>query len=263
MLHYIQNKPAKSKQLPVLFIHGLKGTHLGMADMAKEMPGWEWYVPDLPGHGASELMEQHSLEEYARTLQKFMHERKIKKYLVVGHSYGANIAITLAQLAGPAEVPKMVAIAPYPGYKNTPTNAAFTSMYLFIRYFPKPIVNFMLLSKLAVFITGSLLYTTPDKERVKVLQRQGYHEPTTFEKRVMVEAVESLRQFELRASLAKLKQPTLLLYGEKDTFAKLNGVEKEVTNKLVEVEQYPGGGHLIPLEYPPQVAAIVERWLKQ
>lgn len=262
MLHYIQNKPKQSGQLPILFIHGLKGTHLGMADMAREMPGWQWYVPDLPGHGSSELMDQHSLEEYAKTLQKFMHARKIKKYLVVGHSYGANVAITLAQLAGPREVPKMVAIAPYPGYKNTPTNVAFSGMYIFIKYFPKPLVNFMLLSKLSVFVTGSLLYTTPDKERVKVLQRQGYHEKTTFEKRVMVEAVESLRQFELRASLAELKQPTLLLYGEKDAFAKLNGIEKDVTNKLVKVQQYKGGGHLIPLEYPAQVATIVERWLK-
>ncbi len=263
MLHYIENKTKAKNQLTILFVHGLKGTHLGMIDVANELKTYSWYVPDLPGHGASELMDQHSLEQYAKILQNFMHKQGHKQYVVVGHSYGANVALELALLAGPKEVTKLMAIAPYPGYKNTPTNLAFTSMYVFIKYFPKPIVNFLLLSKLSVFITGFLLYSTPDKERVKKLQHQGYHEKTNFEKRVMVEAVESLRHFDLRTSLARLKQPTMLLYGDKDKFARLLGIEDDVTNKLVKVQRYLGGGHLIPLEYPSKVAKIVLQWINK
>ncbi|MCX6804508.1 MAG: alpha/beta hydrolase [Patescibacteria group bacterium] len=262
MIYYKENKIKNQRKLPILFIHGLKGTHRGMIDIARSMSDYHWFLPDMPGHGQSDLMNLHGIETYAKALLDFMHKRDINKFLVVGHSYGGNVAVELARLAGPKVVPKMVTIAPYPGYKNTPTNLAFGSMYAFIKYFPRPIVNFFLLGKIAVFVTGLVLYKTSDRERVKALQKQGYHEETSFEKRVMVEAVESLREFDLRSRLNELKQPTLLVYGDIDSFAKLNGIESEIKNSKISVVPYKGGGHLIPLEYPERVSALVRGWIE-
>ena len=78
----------------------------------------------------------------------------------------------------------------------------------------------------------------------------------------MVEAVESLREFYLRSRLNELKQPTLLVYGDIDSFAKLNGIESEIKNSKISVVPYKGGGHLIPLEYPERVSALVRGWIE-
>jgi len=54
------------------------------------------YALDLPGHGKSEGIGRHSIDEYANDVIAFMKELKLRAAVMVGISMGSAIALTLA-----------------------------------------------------------------------------------------------------------------------------------------------------------------------
>lgn len=97
-IHYFfhESQENSTKRAPVILIHGAGGNHLSWAPQIRRMDVGKIYALDLPGHGQSEGIGRHLIEEYADDVLAFMKELKIAAAVIVGVSMGGAIAMTLA-----------------------------------------------------------------------------------------------------------------------------------------------------------------------
>ncbi len=84
----------------VIFWHGMKGYHSGLSSLAWEyrhyFPDATIIIPDLPGYGISEpfknLQTNNLLELYTQAVETLVNYLQAKRYVFVGHSFGAIVA---------------------------------------------------------------------------------------------------------------------------------------------------------------------------
>lgn len=62
----------------------------------RQLENYPIYAVDLPGHGKSTGQSQTRIEAYAGAIASFLEALDLKRVLLVGHSMGAAIALTLA-----------------------------------------------------------------------------------------------------------------------------------------------------------------------
>jgi pimeloyl-ACP methyl ester carboxylesterase len=86
-----------------VLIHGAGGNHLHWPAALRTLPGRRVFALDLPGHGGSPGPGRRSIGEYARDVVDFLEARGIADAVLVGHSMGGAIALTLA-LEAPGRV---------------------------------------------------------------------------------------------------------------------------------------------------------------
>ena len=91
---------------PVLFLHGISAHARAWRPVAErfaeEHPGWECWLPDLPGRGASDARAElsYTLDDEVRRLRAVVRALAPdgpRPQLVAGHSQGAAIALALAE----------------------------------------------------------------------------------------------------------------------------------------------------------------------
>lgn len=84
------------KNKNVIILHGW-GLHSGIYRQLSTLlakHGYRVYIPDLPGFGSQPLLSPAmSLDEYVLFLRGYIKEKKIKKPVVIGHSFGGRIAL--------------------------------------------------------------------------------------------------------------------------------------------------------------------------
>jgi pimeloyl-ACP methyl ester carboxylesterase len=98
-----------SKGTPLIFIHGWAQSKEIWLNIAKNLSKTNSvYAIDLPGFGNSGYPD-HPLvvSEYAEIINSFIKNKKIKKVIVIGHSFGGKIALELA-LRYPTNLQKLV-----------------------------------------------------------------------------------------------------------------------------------------------------------
>lgn len=79
-----------------IFLHGFSDTSRSFSLIERFLPEFRFIVPDLPGHGASDMPSGgFSLDCLASTLAEFIAGISREPPLIVGHSLGAMLAIRL------------------------------------------------------------------------------------------------------------------------------------------------------------------------
>lgn len=84
---------------PVMLVHGFgeDGTVWNnQVDFLKDK--FRIIIPDLPGSGKSELIENSSLEDMAEILHQIIHEEDIDHCVMIGHSMGGYITLAFAEM---------------------------------------------------------------------------------------------------------------------------------------------------------------------
>jgi pimeloyl-ACP methyl ester carboxylesterase len=81
---------------PVILIHGAGGTHLFWPSEVRRLPGYRVYAIDLPGHGKSGGRGQQSIQAYAEVILDWLGAIGVHRGVIVGHSMGVAIALSLA-----------------------------------------------------------------------------------------------------------------------------------------------------------------------
>jgi lipase len=85
--------------LPVLALHGVTGHGPRWMRLAGELPGVRLIAPDLRGHGHSPWEPPWSVEQHTADALEVLDGLGLERVAVLGHSYGALIAVHLARRA--------------------------------------------------------------------------------------------------------------------------------------------------------------------
>jgi pimeloyl-ACP methyl ester carboxylesterase len=95
-LNYFAHGEDNSYRPPVVFIHGAGGCHLSWPPQVRRLIGERIFAVDLPGHGKSEGIGCQTINDYVTSLVYFLDGIKLPRVVLVGHSMGSAIALTLA-----------------------------------------------------------------------------------------------------------------------------------------------------------------------
>lgn len=95
-LFHVDWSPQDQRGPPLVMIHGAGGSHRHWPLEARELPGRRVVVVDLPGHGDSPGPGRRAVTDYARDLLALLDALALDRAVMVGHSMGGAIALTLA-----------------------------------------------------------------------------------------------------------------------------------------------------------------------
>lgn len=83
---------------PVILIHGFGEDSRIWNDIANHLEEkYRLIIPDLPGSGQSEMIDDMSIEGMAEVIHAIIHEEEIEACPVIGHSMGGYITLALAE----------------------------------------------------------------------------------------------------------------------------------------------------------------------
>jgi pimeloyl-ACP methyl ester carboxylesterase len=104
---------------PILLLHGLGGSKITWLPLLTALAdGRRVIVPDLPGHGESgKPRADYSPRYYARVVRRLLDELGVEQAVVIGNSMGGRIALELA-LRSPDRVSALALLGPaVPGFR--------------------------------------------------------------------------------------------------------------------------------------------------
>lgn len=100
-LFFIDRRPNESN-LTLLFVHGAASSHTVWPEALYDISGTRAVALDLPGHGRSSPPGRRTIDQYAIAVEEFITARNMENVLLVGHSMGSAIALTVASRAAMA-----------------------------------------------------------------------------------------------------------------------------------------------------------------
>jgi branched-chain amino acid transport system permease protein len=90
-VYYVENGTG----LPVVLVHGNTGSSAWWSQVM-DLPGYRVIALDLPNFGRSEALEVADIDVYADHLAAFIAALKLEAPVVVGHSLGGGVVMSLA-----------------------------------------------------------------------------------------------------------------------------------------------------------------------
>lgn len=213
------------KKPTVLILHGwgLRGSVYSKLKRLLENEGFKVFAPDLPGFGEEPLQKKvMTLSDYVGFVQKFIKKNIMGDYAIIGHSFGARVAILLA-LQNPDNLKKLI-LTGAPGVRR-----------------PLPVR-----SKIAFFLAKTVagVFTVPPLVFFQGFFRKLLYkfagEFDYYKAGKLRETFKKIIKQELASFLPKIKIPTLLAWGEKDLIVPVSdgrSMRKLMTNaKLIVVK---------------------------
>lgn len=190
------------------------------------------YLLDLPGFGQTPFCSQcHSSPDYARQINFWLEEEKIKKAIIVGHSFGGKVAVFLAHQK-PKKVKKLILLAPagiphprwwYPLVEKIPPSFKKTL---------RPLTE-------KIFASNDYRYAGPLKPLFRKIIKE-----------------------DIRPILSKIKIPTLIIWGKNDH--QLPATDGAKFHQLLPQSQLKivSGNHFFFQKYPQKTAKIIRQFIK-
>ena len=244
---------------PMILIHGFAASNLVWSKVLLELAGEGFRViaPDLLGYGYSGKPRNldYTIPRQAEMVVSFMQRLGIDRAVLVGSSYGAAIAATIA-LDHPSLVEKLVLVGAITN--NKPTR------YLLMRLFSSPIIGDILSplvvgSRRLLRLRMKRVYDRHswvlDERRVDArhlpLRTRGAH-------RAIIRTVRRWDAERVSREAHLLTQPTLIIWGDTDREVPLEDGERlhqEIPHSRLVV--FRECGHLPQEEYPQAFTKLV------
>jgi pimeloyl-ACP methyl ester carboxylesterase len=133
-IHYVE-RPGNG--VPVVMIHGLPGTHKDFDPVLPQLGGVHTIAIDRPGFGWSRggwLPFQDQVD----AVHDLVTDRRLGPVVVVGHSFGAVVALGLARRY-PQDIARMVLVAPGAGGMRSATADLLQAHY--IQFSQLPVIS--------------------------------------------------------------------------------------------------------------------------
>lgn len=246
-------------------IHGFRGTHHGLELIAQALPDYEVTIPDLPGFGDGEHLDDYSLDQYVEWLHRLIVSQPSAPYLL-GHSFGSIICAAYAARY-PETIKHLILVNPIgapalEGPKRGLTQLAIL-YYWTGRKLPAKLAKPWLKSKAVVQIMSSTMAKTRDKKLRRFIHDQHHQHFSDFHTADSVsQAFTTSVSHSVRDFAAQVTVPTLLIVGDRDDITPLKKQHELV--KLfpnAHLKVIKNVGHLTHYETPEKVAQLTKRFL--
>jgi pimeloyl-ACP methyl ester carboxylesterase len=242
---------------PLLLLHGLGASNFSWRDNLGPLSRHlRVLAPDLPGHGRSPapLDGDYSLEGMVKGIVAFLDRRGIRQAAVAGNSLGGGLALMLAR-DYPERVNALILLAPAAAVTRLP--------YIFYPLKLPWLGRFLALFLGPWIIPFALGLAYHRRELITPEVVAGYAAPFR-EKRRRLALAALCRQVripplaEIEAMLARLRQPTSIIWGEEDRILPVRQAFwlKERLPRA-EFHLLPDAGHAPQEEAPAAVNEII------
>ena len=232
-VNYIQYGKGKKN---IVLLHGW-GQNIQMMDpIGKRLESLATItIVDLPGHGeSSEPKEALTIYDYCEVVKELLDKLKIKKPILVGHSFGGRISICYASKY-PTE--KLILLGAPCIRKNTKVSTK-TKVLKGLKKVPG-------LNKLEGFAK-------------KHMGSRDYRNASPVMREILVNTVNE----DLSECAKKIDCPTLLIWGDADTEAPLEEAQElEKIMKDAGLVVYEGGTHYTYLEFINPVCNVIRTFI--
>lgn len=252
----------------LLIVHGYRGDHHGLEPVVASLPGVRIIAPDLPGFGSSTPLREaaHDIPGYAAWLDAFASALGLRGTAVLlGHSFG-SIVVTAAIAAG-LPTPRLILINPISTDPMSGVNGALarlTRLYYAVgRRLPAKAGGAWLGNPAIVRFMSVTLAKTPDRTlRRWIHEEHGRYFSAFSDRDTLAEGFDASLSTDVTAFAAALTMPTLLIVGEDDMIAPVEGQRRFAASlpdaRLIEL---PGVGHLVHYEQPEVAARAIDEFL--
>lgn len=262
-IHYVE----EGEGPPILFIHGLGGTlhHMRHPLFGGKIPGYRLIALDRPGAGWSTRAPGASarLPEQAALIAKFIDRLGLEKPLVVGHSLGGMITLTLA-LNHPDKISGIVLIAALTRHREG-VPPEFAPIYI-----RSPLKRWLLANTVAIpaalkMAPATLAYVFGPQETPKDYMTEGGGElglrPGHFINTVMDLVAIADDMPALSKRFSEIDMPAGMIFGTADKVLNYteNGEEFRGLIKGLDFETVEGIGHHPQYWAADRVAAMIGR----
>jgi pimeloyl-ACP methyl ester carboxylesterase/CRP-like cAMP-binding protein len=256
----------RDRQL-VLLIHGWSSSAYAMSPLMALLSQRYWCIAvDLPGYGNSPRMKNEvTIEQYANVLASFVESLYDGPVILVGHSMGGMISITMAEKF-PELITRMILISPtVTGKLSTYINLIVSpitkleqfSSTRFISRFVERISSTVVdrIMRPASFAARTGI-TSEDYNRLKTDARrsdQGI---------VRAECFDAMRANNLSGRLAGIQTPTLVVWGAEDNTVPLSdaGIIADEW-PMADLRIMPRAGHWPQFERPEDTRRMIANFL--
>ena len=246
-LYYFAHGADLLTRPPIILIHGAGGNHLYWPPQLRRMPNERLFAVDLPGHGKSHGVGQHTIGDYADSLLAFIESLKLASAVLVGHSMGGAVALRVAMEA-PARMIGLVLIGSAarlrvgPALLHTLSDPSKTELAV------------------DMIIEGSFAPGT--SPRLKDLARQRMLESRSS---VLYGDFLACNAFEPSArEIARISAPMLMIFGEDDRMVPAPTgrlLQRQLPQAKLEVVS--NAGHMAMLEQPERVAELLGKFVQE
>ncbi|MBM3208671.1 alpha/beta hydrolase [Candidatus Shapirobacteria bacterium] len=215
---------------PIVFIHGWQQDCHSFTPLVPFLfKQRKLFLIELPGFGQSELPQKiSSSKDYALAVKYWLLKKKITPVTLVGHSYGGKIA-TLVAYQNPKIITKLILIAP----SGIPEPKIW---YRFKELIPTPIKR----------VVRSFLVSRDYKNagRLRPLFKNIVKE-------------------DLRPIYAKIKSPTLVIWGKEDNELSPDlgeNIHQLIPNSRLEIVS---GNHFVFQQNPEEIANLIANFINK
>ena len=235
----------------IILLHGWGGSlHSlqGLQDELTKTPEYRVYNIELPGFGESLIPagKVMTLDDYVSSLNTFLESSKINKPVLVGHSFGGKIALAYAIKYG-HKVQNLILV-------NSSGLKPKNSLKKYVLILPTKAFGLLFsLPLLNVFKSPirSIYYKFIVRERDYLRAKE------------LQDTLKNVLKINLDDQIDKIKNDTLLIWGEKDSYTPVwmgEKFSKLLVNARLEVIQ--GAKHNLPIVNPQIVSSMIRLHIK-
>jgi pimeloyl-ACP methyl ester carboxylesterase len=261
-IHYVETGEGR----PIVFVHGLGGQlHHFRHPMFPMLPGYRLIALDRPGSGYSVRAAGATarLTEQADVVAKFIQALRLEKPLLVGHSLGGAVALTVA-LNHPDTISGVITLAPLTHMEDE-VRAEFKSLYITSK--PK---RWLIAQTTAV--PTSLRYASQTLDFVFGPQKWpedyiiagggmlGLRPSHFFATASDIVAIEKDLP-EIEARYGEITMPAAMMFGTADRVLDHNRHGLPMKGKIagLDFDLAEGQGHMLPFTAKERVAELIKR----
>jgi pimeloyl-ACP methyl ester carboxylesterase len=241
---YLDPNPAGST--PVILLHGITDSCASYKAILAHLPTTVRPIAVTQrGHGDANIPETYAIADFAADLANFMDVLDLERAVLVGHSMGSLIAQQFA-IHHPERVISLVLIGAFAAIARNPACIDFgrTEIASLSDPISPAFVREFQASTLAQPIPGPMMEEVV-AESLKVPAR------------VWKAAWSALLETDITADLSRIRAPTLIVWGDKDSLA-LPAEQQILLGSIANTrfEIFAGAGHAPHWEEPQRFAAL-------
>lgn len=243
-LYYFSHGEGDLSRPPVILMHGAGGNHLYWPPQVRHLEGERILAVDLPGHGKSQGVGRHTIGDYASAIIAFMDALHLNRAVLAGHSMGGAVALQAA-IQSPERVLGLVLV-------GSAAHLRVSRALLNRAADPAQEAE-------AVSMVVQYSFAAETSARLKELAERRMLESRSS---VLYGDLLACNAFDGAEQVSRISAPALVVFGSEDRMVD-PGAGRALVQRMPQarMEELLHAGHMVMLEQPERVAALLSEFL--